>query len=72
MKKLVNMLLLHVQIALPKFVAFIDVTVFRNTLIPVSTYLVLIVIKVIFRICLFLSLTLFNLALVAHVYFECS
>ena len=72
MKKLVNMLLLHVQIALPKFVAFIDVKVFRNTLIPVSTYLVLIVIKVILRICLFLSLTLFNLAVVAHVYFECS
>jgi len=55
MKKLVNMPLSLVQIAILKFVAFIDVKVFRNTSIPVSMCLVLIVTKVVLRMSFFLS-----------------
>jgi len=45
------MLLLHVQIAILKFVVFIDEKVFRNILIPVSMCRALIAVKVVLMMC---------------------
>jgi len=56
MKKLASMLLLHVRIAILKFVAFTDVKVCRNILIPVTMCLVLIMVKVFFIIDIFFHL----------------